>query len=337
MTEENIEPHRPTAPLSDEAFARASARLRGVYMKRGYDADVRRLVDDLLAGTAAGREGRAILLAGRTGAGKSSIAGKALRDNAGLGEVGVDEVPVLSVVVPAPCTLKQLARQVARDLGYPMAGDPREHNAWERVRYLLADANVRILHLDEIQHITSTANAPEAVKVLNVLKGLMIDPRHPVSLLLSGLPEVIKFVEKDGQVRRRCHFVHVGRIASDENAVVADAVAAMAGKVDLKVPDDFLKVIVPRLVHAAEGQFGTAMDLAATAIERALVPRGDKGERLPPAASLDIRHFAETYQLRTGAPSFADPFTASDWKKIDVGLVLGRGAPEFKANGKGKG
>ena len=116
--------------------------------------------------------------------------------------------------------------------------------------------------------------------------------------------------------------------------MVSDAVTTMARRAGIEVPKDLSGNIVPRLMHAAEGQFGTAMDIAATAIERALAPKGEKGNRLPPAKSLEIDHFARTYQLRTGAPSFADPFTSADWRKIAVHRVLGLGAPKYENDGK---
>ena len=99
-------------------------------------------------------------------------------------------------------------------------------------------------------------------------------------------------------------------------------VAKMAG---LAVGSDLKTKILPRLLHAAEGQLGLLMEMSVEAALCALAPLvivEDEEVRLPPRDRLTMADFAKMYEDRTDNADFANVFIAPrDWHKIDPTLV----------------
>ena len=262
-------------------------------------------------------ESRSIVVTGSTGAGKSRMVKRGL-SRLNLTSTDPRRMRILRLRVPGPCTLLTLGRCVARAVGYPIADNVREHVTWEIVRRQLALAGVEILHLDEIQNVSETANVSESVRVLNTLKALMTCSVHPVSLVLTGLPSFVGFVQADGQVRRRCNFVQLETFGlSDEPTLtsVLEALAERAGLRGVHLGGD----LVPRLLHAGQGQVGLTMEIAVNVVMRAVSARnqGCSEER----AFVHIGHFADEHAARTGNADLANPFLADDWHRLDMDRV----------------
>ncbi len=276
-------------------------------------------------------ECRAIVVTGESGAGKSRQIARILRA-ARPTRPGQNSMPVISLQVPGPCTLLTMGLALGNKLGYPLGANVKEHLVWDRVREHLALENVDILHLDEMQNIISTANAVEKRKLLNTLRGLLIDERHPVILVLSGLPEVTPFLSGDRQIRRRSgmHALqslgpqHVGNLAACVRKIAARAGLQVEGDMGGGEGDplpDHVDGTVPRLIHASGRQFGAAVEMAVAATLRAARPLDRRGNPLPRAEALTRAHFAAEYAARTGNAPFANPFLAQDWHRVDPTLV----------------
>ena len=113
-------------------------------------------------------EGRILVLTGETGAGKSRSLKRLFRQR----REQVEQV-LVSVVAPSPCTLMQLGRKLLPELGYPIQRDRKEHLIWEDVRRRIDARGIRIVHIDEMQHVTQTANTDQKTRVLNTIKSLI--------------------------------------------------------------------------------------------------------------------------------------------------------------------
>lgn len=75
---------------------------------------------------------------------------------------------------------------------------------WEMVRDNLSQSSVRCLHFDEFQHVLQTANTLQKIAILNTIKHLLIgEVAAPVGVVLSGLPEIVRLIESDPQMKRR--------------------------------------------------------------------------------------------------------------------------------------
>lgn len=282
-------------------------------------------------------EGRTLALIGESGAGKTTGALRGFEKHpalAGYGEIG-SGCPLVTVRAPSPCTSKQLGRATLRKLGYPIERELPEHRIWEEVRARLKSTSTKIIHYDEMQHVTQVANAIEAQRVVNTLKALMVDPDWPVSLLLSGVPSLKSFLESDPQIFRRTRFVEFSPMRIPDDAPeIADLAEALAQRAGLRLVLVDATDFGSRLLHAVQLQFGAAVDLVLDAIYGALI-------RLRAASPLDAPEmnaddFAIAWRLRTGCAEDANPFLACVWHEIDPRKALATSAPSAQSVDKNR-
>ncbi|MGH6774428.1 TniB family NTP-binding protein [Brucella tritici] len=276
------------------------------------------------AATAADRpppEGRALVLVGRSGTGKTRSITKMFEshpDLQGYGRIQTD-CPLVTISAPSPSTLLQLGRETLRGLGYPLARESKEHLVWEAVREKLRLTGTTILHIDEMQHVTQAANVLEIRKIANTLKDLMINRTWPVSLVLSGMPALQEFIETDPQLVRRSRFIRFNSINLDDDADNIDGIIEQyADEAGLQVSILANHHLVSRLFHASNYQFGIAIEFIIDAIRLAL---------LRESTVLEIGDFAKAHAERTGGGPLANPFIAPNWGDIDVTKVLQQHPP----------
>lgn len=329
----------PATPLSEAELAERLLALAGSYVERPSDARLRRHLLKLLADRSAflrsdarddvKREVQVMVTTGETGAGKSRALRRLFQETEGLAPSPCGRIrPYVRLSVRAPATLKTVGLELLKVLGYPLTADAKENVVWAKVLTHLRKAETVVLFLDEFQNCSSRANVDEAVRIRDTVKSLLVD-EHPIILVLAGLPEVVDFVRVDPQVRRRGRFTALETVDADDAETIRDAVAALALKVGLPVANDLGTDVVPRLVHAACGQLGLAMEMAVEAIGCALRPveaavDGDGDEQevvLPPRGALTRADFARMFEDRTGNMDFANVFVADGWHEIDPTLV----------------
>lgn len=256
-------------------------------------------------------EGRILVLTGETGAGKSRSLKRLFRQR----RQTVEKV-LVSIVAPSPCTLMQLGRTLLPELGYPIQRDRKEHLIWEDVRRRIDARGVRIVHIDEMQHVTQTANSDQKTRILNTIKSLIQDRDRPMLLVLSGTCELADFLRTDGQVYRRCRFVELNplTIPGDVN-LIADTLEDLIDDMPLRFEHTVVEDLAARLIHASNYAHGIVMEIACDAIEEALL---DGSGRLLPI------HFAEVYRSRSGCPNSMNPFLSAEWQEKDPQQVLDR-------------
>ena len=256
---------------------------------------------------------RGIIVSGASGAGKTRLVNRALQQVGLRSNQNTNTLPLIAVKLPGSCTLLTLGRAILRKLGYPVAGLLKEHVVWELVSQRLAMEQVKVIHLDEIQHITKKANINEATRILDTLKSLSTSTDHPVILVLSGTREFVSFAEKDEQVQRRFDFVPLESIDMEDAEAIIDALRKLASRANLSIEEGIETELVHRLIHAGAKQFGRTMDLAVHAALRALRPTNEDGCPLPPETMLTMSHFAAEYANRSGNGPFANVFSAPNW------------------------
>ena len=335
----------PRVPLTDAQLDSWKAKLSASYFGRPADERLRRHFDAFLEERArfvqAGpsedvkREAQLIVATGETGAGKSRALRRLLLGTPRLAPSEDGRVrPCVRLSVRAPATLKSVGLELSKVLGYPLSPETRENVVWAKVIEHLASAGTEVLVLEEFQNASSRANKDEAVRLRDTIKSLLID-EHPVILVLSGLPEIVDFVRFDGQVRRRARFTAFETLDVEDAPFVTEAIASLARDADLALDDKAFRTnVVPRLVHAACGQLGNAVEMAIEAVLCALRPRvpvhDAEGEEVDeadgaPRESLTVGDFASMFEERTDNMPFANPFLAKDWHLIDptqVGVHL---------------
>lgn len=295
--------------------------VRSKYLRTERDDQVDKALSFLVdrgVSSLAMNEGRALVVLGESGAGKTTMLDRALRRHPAFEGYGVrgSGCPLVSVDVPSPCTLKQLGRETLRVLGYPLSADRSEHVTWELVREKLEMLDVHFLHFDEAHNVVRAANVVEAERVRNTLKNLLNARSRPVSLILSGTPDLARFLGEMAENRRRTRFLPLRSLSGGDVPQIAGMVADLAEVAGLAVEGPKDQSLAPRLIHAALGQLGAAIEMTHEAIYLAL--RED-------ATALRIEHYAEVFVDRTGNSAAMNPFVAQAWADIDCGHVVADG------------
>lgn len=278
-------------------------------------------------------ETRALVVTGKTGAGKSSLIARVISAHPSFQGYGVPSSGCRAVAVstPSPCSPKSLGIEMLRVLGYPISAERSLTTIFAKVRDRVQFLGKLVLVFDEIHNVLKNADRDEVDEIRSMFKTFMVTTDWPVVLVLSGLPEIVPFFEglaetdgkgnlmpdSKGEVRRRSQFVHLRslRLPHDAEMVTAALQDVVEGAAGLFLPADARHAIVPRLVHAALYELGSTLQLAREAIGQAISAN-------PPAKSVGLEQFRLAYRARTGCADTLNPFVAPDWIKLDCTLVL---------------
>lgn len=154
-------------------------------------------------------------------------------------------------------------------------------------------------------------------------------PDWPVSLIVSGTPELNDLLMQDPQLSRRFFVVRFLAVTEfDACDEVRGLMAGYAGLADIPLAPDLSDVeFVPRLIHAGREQFGIVVELIIGAITRALA------EKKP---ALGLKDFARFYAERTGDVSARNPFLIPDFRSTPTGRVPIEPEPPTSPTGRRK-
>ncbi|ACB26714.1 TniB family NTP-binding protein [Methylobacterium radiotolerans] len=306
-------------------------RVRGTYFRHPMHDCVVEYVDDLLAlmieqrdrdADPGSHEHRGIAVIGEPRAGKTTMLRRVFKGHPafpGYGEKG-SRCPLVTVIPQGACTLKRFTIDALRELGMPVQQIPRDE---DQVAHMVRDhmclMGVKVMHIDEAHHITQPANATQIKKIINVFKCLMIDEEWPVSLIFSGIPELIGALQKDQQLCDRFKFVRLAGLTTATDAKsIRQTIRQLAGVAELAISTEHTEALAPRLIHAGCYQLGRSIEYVQDAIEVRL----KRNARLPADAASALRalipdDFAQAYARSRGVEAADNPFIAVDWEATD--------------------
>lgn len=246
---------------------------------------------------------RGVIVTAPAGAGKTRLIGAALDSLMDSGEPGNEEElqPILRVTVPSPATLKSLGLELLEATGYKAIGVRQERwHIWSMVRHRLGVTGVKLLWLDEAQHLLS--RKADVAQALDTVKTLMQGP-NAVAVVLSGVPELEQIVSLDQQIGRRFSRMRLTEGRSPSLARrVAKIIAQYAADAGLRAPDAL--GLAEQLLHGVDGRFGLCFEVAIDAIAQALSLN---------AESLERQHFAEAWGLGRGCAPADNVFLVEEW------------------------
>lgn len=289
-------------------------RVKATYRRSARDVHFNELLEHcirtLVPRTASGDrdEAHGIVVLGESGAGKSTMVRVDVGRNEFLRTAVASGSPFAAVGVRClgSYTLRVLAMEIIRATGYPVCS-LRENAAWIAVRDRLHHLGVMVLCVDEVNNVINSANTAELKRIINNFKALLNHPNWPVVLILTGTPGCEGRLRQDEELRRRMHWMNVDPLRPSDAPTVAAHLRTVCATAELSVPDHIVAEVVPRLVHAARAQLGSAISILTEAIELALL----KDQR-----TLVMEHFARSYGLRTQADAGSNPFVADNWAAI---------------------
>jgi hypothetical protein len=319
---------RASLPQSEIDLTKVMDRVSDVYIETDLDDLLRTQFNRLLRTITSGKplllsdreadrkETRGIVLVGEAGAGKTSSLDHLFQNHPalkGYGQVG-SGCPLVTVSVEAPCTLKSLGTSILRKIGYPSVREREANEVWARVRRMLVEEGVLILHFDETHNLTDVADIKQIGIIRKTFKSLMVSPTWPVGLVFSGLPSLVPALREIKELRRRGRFMQVPLLDMPADIpLINGALTACCEVAGIALPEGFADLIGPRLSHAADRSFGIAAEFIHEAIEECLQAGED---------CLAVEHFAAAYTGRSGNGARMNVFVAPDWIDIDPTQVL---------------
>lgn len=319
---------------STQQVARIAASLRKHFVAHPvYDTTLRlfhQLMDKRQAELDLGlfSEGRGIAVIGESGSGKTTAVRRVL-SRMDLSDTEPGELRWISIRVPTPATQKDLARAILQALEFPILRDTTASRMWDLVAHHLELRKCWLIHLDEGQELGGRGSEIEKAAVINALKSLMQIRGWPVSLIISGTPELNDLLMQDPQLSRRCFIVRFPPVTEfDSCEEVRGLVAAYSGLANIAMTQGLSDVeFVPRLIHAGREQFGIVVELIIGAITRTLA------DGKPAVGLKDFAHF---YAERTGDVSARNPFLVTDFRSIPTGRAPLDPEPPTSPKGRGK-
>lgn len=209
-------------------------------------------------------------------------------------------------------TWRELGITTLAALGYPTEGRHTQTHVWDTVLTQAKRLGVVGIHYDECQHMfTDTGDASNRV-VLDSFKALLKESKWPMVLILSGVPDLAKHIEKDSpnEDRRQLRFLlralHFEMINSSQDIEELNQLAySYADKAGVCFDDlsnvDFLE----RLSHACAYRWGLVIELMIEAFTICV---------LSEAPVISVDHFDEAFSQVYGLPPGFTPFKMQDYR-----------------------
>lgn len=284
------------------------------------------------------RATRGIIVAERSGEGKSSLIGRALsvfREAGDKRHVIPGDViarpgspTLMSLVTPSPGTMKSVGLEVLEKTGYAEVSDRREKwGIWKIVRHRVELCGVRLIWFDEAQHILSEGSRTERTEALNAIKNLMAGP-SACTVILSGIETLEDIREIDPQIEGRFTFFRLKPMTGPkERRKLTSILTDLCATAGLCAPGE--PTIVDRLLHGVDGRFGRSIEVMIEAIILALHQK---------ATALDLQHFAESWAITTACEPLGNVFLAKNWADIPIARDADKhdGASRAKERGRKK-
>lgn len=152
------------------------------------------------------REPKCLLITGRPGVGKTSLAEYYIKDYPRVETEEAAEVPVLYMRIEVPATPKSLVTFLLAELGDPAAEKGNIGSQTRRLRKYLKDLKTELIILDEFQHFIDK----DSLKILKTISDwlkLLID-KSKIPVVLMGMPysHIILDTRGNEQLKRRFSF-----------------------------------------------------------------------------------------------------------------------------------
>lgn len=251
-------------------------------------------------------ETRGVAVTGNAGSGKTSLVHRALSKHPALQPSDDALMPLVSVSVPNPATIKSLGMEILKATGYSeLHTDRPAWKIWADVDTRLAMLGTVVLWIDEAHDIFAGRSRADAPEILNHLKRRM-QGTGAVIVVLSGLESLWDNLCADSQVKRRFARFDLPLLATAaDRKVLSKIMDNFCDTTGLERPEP--SDLIERLTYAGQQRFGLCIEQIIGAIEIAL-GRGD--------TRLGIEHFAEAYFEKEGCPVAENVFMVRNWTSI---------------------
>lgn len=247
------------------------------------------------------KEPRCMMLTGKTGVGKSTIMSTFEEAYPRVEHEHFTEIPVFQAEVPATATYRKLLINLLTKLGAPRPSYGNRDSLASRLFALLTECKVKLIILDEFQHLTQAATEKDMKIISDGIKNMINETGIPV--VLCGMPDSIDVLRFNDQL--------LGRFAirmqlnpydwNNDRDVFIKVLDSIDQQLPFKRPSGLAEGEMPlRLMAASNGLMRPLMGLINEACIFASTDR---------ASHISTTHFATAYR-RVGADVAFRPFEA---------------------------
>lgn len=266
------------------------------------------------AGSGKEFEARGLLVTGKSRAGKTCELQRLVAQVNASNTLMPDERPArfVSCTLVGKANWREGGNTVLEAFGYPTEGRRDAGYIWRMVRYLAKQSGVVGLHIDEAQHMFTDTGEAANRAMLDNFKSLMKDNTWPMILILSGVPELARHLEKDRPTedRRQLRFlltlVHFEMInpvddIAELNGMAYSYADKAGGDFDALSEHDFFD----RLIYACAYRWGLVIEMLIEAFSICVLSGAKAATR---------EHFVTAFSRIYGLPEGFSPFTMPDYK-----------------------
>ena len=256
-----------------------------------------------------GEEPECLAIVGDTGTGKSTLIGKFVDKHPRIAHDEFTEIPVLCVGLPAKCSIKTLAGRLLRALGSPYWNRGDEGDRTLSLIKLLKACKVRLIILDEVNHLADRGAEKSHYLVGDWIKQIIQESGVPIALV--GTPAAAILWETNEQLADRYHeVIRLRALSSDPSRlrelrnVLNAFLAALDGVPCIDLTDE---KHARTIAFATAGRLRDIRRLLVRAVEIAAA-----GERFAITRSTLAQAFLEV--VYPDAPDKRNPFSGKfDW------------------------
>jgi Cdc6-like AAA superfamily ATPase len=245
-----------------------------------------------------------LLITGQAGVGKSLVLKKFRDSQRPIEHPHFREIPVVYTEVPAACSIKKLAGEMLKSMGSPFWNRGTEADRTHQLLTLLKECKVRLVMLDEVNHLVDRGKSATHYAVGDWIKQLT--DKAGISFVLAGTPMARVLLVTNAQIRSR-----FGEEIAIEPLSLASAQEALIFKKTLKAFQSLLGTLdcvdlagqemLRRMAYACGGRLRSLVDLLVRSVELAAVSK-------PQALTMSALEGAFSQVIYSKAPKERNPF-----------------------------
>ncbi len=301
----------------DKNVADIMERVEAYYKITHNDEEAKREIDLVARGASrSSKDGHILLITGESHMGKSTLINHWLDANEALAPYEIENgnfaYPIFRCKAPSRCDLAGLGREMAWRLGYRTQRKLDEPLIFQRVRAQLQIKGIKLVFIDEFQHVVRGPKRKGPEHLVDSLKNLLQDDDWPIHVILAGLPETMEIYSNDPSEQMEGRVVDLALkplIFREHNAHIIELIREVFAIAGVTSTMPFVDEFMAQFFHGARNRLGMVFRLIHAAIEDAL----DSGST---EVGLDNWIFAYARLAKRGRNVFTDP----DWRTIVRGV-----------------
>lgn len=188
---------------SEKSLEERISRIESIYVLSPYLSDVFETIKYCHRYSKLYREPKCLLITGRPGVGKTSLAEYYIKDYPRVETDESVEVPVIYLKIEVPATPKNLVSTLLATLGDPAADRGDIGSLTRRFRKFLKELRTELIIIDEFQHFIDKDSLKVLKTISDWLKLLIDNAKVPVVLMGMPYSRIILDTRGNEQLKRR--------------------------------------------------------------------------------------------------------------------------------------